>query len=133
MKPHVILLLNADPDVEKALNEVASQRGHELVTARTAAESFRILRDDAKDVKLVIVDIDPEMHGVALLTAVAGFRENVPIVTVTSLEESYMKPLAVRRGAVECLGKPVAANRFAEAIQRHAERERHLGQPDERP
>jgi DNA-binding NtrC family response regulator len=84
-----------------------------------AAESFRILRDDAKDVKLVIIDIDPEMHGVALLTAVAGFRENVPIVAVTSLEESYMKPLAVRRGAVECLGKPVAANRFAEAIQRH--------------
>ena len=27
MNPHVILLLNADPDVEKALNEVASQRG----------------------------------------------------------------------------------------------------------
>ena len=119
MKPHVILLLNADPDVEKALNEVASQRGHELVTARTAAESFRILRDDAKDVKLVIIDIDPEMHGVALLTAVAGLHENVPIVAVTSLEESYMKPLAVRRGAVECLGKPVAAKRFAEAIQRH--------------
>jgi DNA-binding NtrC family response regulator len=119
MNPHVILLLNADPDVEKALNEVASQRGHELVTAHTAAESFRILRDDAKDVKLVIIDIDPEMHGVALLTAVAGFRENVPIVAVTSLEESYMKPLAMRRGAVECLGKPVAANRFAKAIQRH--------------
>ena len=54
MKPNVILLLNADPDVEKALNEVASQRGHELVTARTAAESFRILRDGAKDVKLVL-------------------------------------------------------------------------------
>ena len=79
MKPHVILLLNADPDVEKALNEVASQRGHDLVTARTAAESFRILRDDAKDVKLVIIDIDPEIHGVALLTAVAGLHENVPI------------------------------------------------------
>jgi DNA-binding NtrC family response regulator len=119
MKPHVILLLNADPDVEKALNEVASQRGHELVTARTAAESFRILRDDAQDVKLVIIDIDPEMHGVALLTAVAGLRENVPIVTVTGLEESYMKPLAVRRGAIECIGKPVAANRFAEVIERH--------------
>ena len=43
---------------------MASQRGHELVTAHTAAESFRILRDDAKDVNLVIIDIDPEMHGV---------------------------------------------------------------------
>ncbi|MET0252739.1 MAG: response regulator [Terrimicrobiaceae bacterium] len=93
--------------------------GRALITAPTAAESFRILRDGAKDVKLVIIDIDPEMHGVALLTAVAGFRENVPVVVVTGLEESYMKPLAVRRGAVECLGKPVAANRFAEVIQRH--------------
>src|SRR4029453_11501785 len=109
MKPHVILLLNADPDVEKALNEVTSQRGHELVTAHTAAESFRILRDDAKDVKLVIIDIDPEMHGVALLTAVAGFRENVPIVAVTSLERSYMKPLAMRRGPVGGQEKSVGA------------------------
>ena len=121
MKPQVILLLNADPDVEKALNEVASQTGDELLTARTAAESFRILRDAAKDVKLVVIDIDPEMHGVTLLTAVAGFRENVPIVAVTSLEENYMKPLAVRRGAVECVGKPVAPSRLAETIRRHCE------------
>ena len=119
MKPHVILLLNADPDVEKALSEVASQKGDELVAARTAAESVRILRDDAKDVKLVVIDIDPEMHGVTLFTAVAGFRENVPIVVVTSLEENYMKPLAVRRGAVECLGKPVEPNKLADAIRRH--------------
>ena len=42
MKPQVILLLNADPEVEKALNEVASQTGDELLTARTAVESFRI-------------------------------------------------------------------------------------------
>ena len=119
MKPHVILLLNADPEVEKALNEVASQRGDELVTARTAVESFRILRDGANDVKLVVIDIDPEMHGVTLLNAVAGFRENVPIVVVTSLEENYMKPLAVRRGASECLGKPVEPSRLAEAIRRH--------------
>ena len=121
MKPNAILLLNADPDVEKALNEVVSQSGHGLVTARTAVEAFRILREGAKDVKLVLIDLDPEIHGVALLTAVADLRENVPIVAVTSLEESYMKPLAIRRGAVECLGKPVAASRFAEAIQRCCE------------
>lgn len=119
MKPRVILLVNADPEVQQATEDAVMRTRHGLRTAHTSAEALRMLSEGTDDVDLVILDLDPKVHGVALLAAIAGCCKNVPILIVTSFEEAYMKPLALKRGAAECVGKPVTASRFEQLIREH--------------
>jgi len=39
------------------------------------------------------------------------------VVALTNCEETYMKPLAMGRGAAGCLGKPVNAARFRKLLE----------------
>src|SRR5829696_3098531 len=107
MKPCVILLVNADPEVDRVAKEAVTQAGHDLRTAHTSAEALQLLGRKQFDADLVILDLDPQIHGVALLTAIVACREKVPIIAMTNLEDNYMRPLALGRGAIECFGKPV--------------------------
>ena len=116
MKPHVILLVNADPSVEKAATEAVMETRHGLRIARTSADALRILSEDISDVDAIILDLDPQVHGVALLAAISGFCADIKVIAVTGLEEQYMRPLALNRGAAVCLGKPVTAQAFIDAI-----------------
>ena len=61
---------------------------------------------------MILVDLDPDVHGVTLFSALDECHGKAPVVVLTGCEESYMKPLAIGRGAVACLGKPVTAARF---------------------
>ncbi len=117
MKPHVILLLNADSDIEAAASEAAIASRHGVRTAKTAADAFHALSCGLEDVDAVIVDLDPEIHGAAILSALGGLDPRVPVIAVTSLELSYMEPIARRHGAAICLAKPVAPELLAETLK----------------
>jgi DNA-binding response OmpR family regulator len=87
---------------------------HGLRTIHSASEAFHLLRDGCEDVDLAIIDLDPGMHGAALLEA-AGDR--LPVLVLTSLEENYMHPVATRHGARGCLAKPCTAEKLVAAIE----------------
>ena len=114
MNPRVILLLTTDPVVECAAREAVLATRHGLRVRQSSAEAFRELAEGCADVDVAVIDLDPGMHGAALLAA-AGDR--LPVVVLTSLEENYMQPVAKRHGAVGCLAKPFDAARLREAIE----------------
>ena len=113
MSPRVILLVCADPSVETLVREAAPATRHGLRVVQSSPEAFRQLREGCADVDLAIIDLDPGVHGSAILEA-AGDR--LPVLVLTSLEESYMQPIAARHGAVACLAKPFTAERLAKEI-----------------
>lgn len=113
MNPQVVLLLSTDPFVERVARAAVPATRHGLRVIQSTQEAFRQLHEGCADVDLAIIDLDPGMHGAALLEA-AGDR--LPVIVITSLEENYMHPVAVRHGAVACLAKPFAAERLEEAI-----------------
>lgn len=117
MKPRVILLLNADPDIEAAASAAALASWHGVRTAKTATDAFQVLGGGLDDVDAVIVDLDPEIHGSAILSALDGLDPRVPVIAVTSLERSDMEPIARRHGAAICLAKPVAPELLAETLK----------------
>jgi DNA-binding NtrC family response regulator len=118
MNPRIVLLLNGDPDVERAAEEAVLESRHGLRVARTSRDALGILRDGLDDVDLIIVDLDPSIHGVTLLGAIEGCRDPAPIVALTSLEQEYMRPLAAAKCVAECLGKPVTTAQFEKLIAR---------------
>jgi DNA-binding response OmpR family regulator len=107
MKENIILLVDADGDSLGVVLEAAARTGHTARLVKTSREAFDILKREIRRLDIVIVDVDPGVHGLALLEAISGCAERPPIIVVTALEETYMKPIAAQHGAAACLGKPI--------------------------
>jgi len=114
-----ILLISGDPEIEQAVREAARDAGHGLIVARTAQEAVKAFTRGFAGLRLILVDLDAEVHGVTLFNALDDCHDGVPLVALTSAEESYMKPLAIGRGAADCLGKPLTASRFARLVEEY--------------
>ena len=84
--------------------------------AKTSRDAFRILEDQMPRLDLVVVDVDPGAHGLALLEAISGCADKPPILVITALEETYMQPIALKHGAAACLGKPIAVRRLCSSL-----------------
>lgn len=118
MKAPVILLLNTDAEVEAAAVEAVFASRHGIRVAKTAPDAFQKLEGALDDVDAIIVDLDPKIHGTALLSALDGLGVGVPVIAVTSLEQCYMEPITKRHGAAACLSKPVTPELLAKTIAR---------------
>ena len=122
MKKDAILLVDADGDSDKIVSLAAEDAGRDVLVARTGFEAFRILKDQMPRLALVVVDVDPGTHGLALLEAISACADRPQIVVITGLEETYMEPIAARHGAAACLGKPITLHRLRSTLDEVATR-----------
>ena len=107
-----VFLISDDAEIERAVSDAARGTGHALTVARTSHEAVRLLAHGFQGFTLILVDLDPGVHGVTLFSALDDCHGGAPVVVLTGCEESYMTPLVMGRGAAGCLGKPVTASRF---------------------
>jgi DNA-binding response OmpR family regulator len=115
-KENIVLLVDADSDSEAIVSEAAAGTGRDVLLAKTSRDAFRILEEQMRHLALVIVDVDPGAHGLALLEAISGCADRPPMVVITALEEAYMKPIALEHGAAACLGKPILNEKLSSAL-----------------
>jgi len=107
-------------DEQPALDELgyllsADERVGEVVTAVTATEGLRILRET--DIDAVFLDIQmPGLTGLELAEVLRRFKEAPPVVFVTAHEQHAVE--AFDLDAVDYVLKPVRADRLAEAVRR---------------
>jgi DNA-binding response OmpR family regulator len=116
MKGNTVLLVDADGDSVGIVSQAAVRTGRDVLMARTSREAFRILGDQIQRLDLVIVDVDPGAHGLALLEAISSCADHPQIVVITALEETYMKPISRKHGAAACLGKPITVRRLRSTL-----------------
>lgn len=122
MKENTILLVDADGDCEALVSAAANRAGRKVLAAKTSRDAFRILEDEMHWLDLVIVDVDPGAHGLALLEAITGCADRPQILVITALEEAYMIPIARKHGASACLGKPITVQRLGSALNQVLQR-----------
>lgn len=99
MKNTVILLVDADGDCEEVAAAAAARSGWQTKWARASREAFALFKHHLSDFAVVLVDVDPGAHGLALLEAISGCGERPPMIVLTGLEESYMNAIACEHGA----------------------------------
>ena len=87
----------------------------------TSKEFFHFCREDFENVIAIILEIDPEMHGMAILEASDVCENSPPIIVVSALEDTP-GPVVQRHGAMACLGKPLSFTRLARALDQAVER-----------
>ena len=111
-----VLLISSDLAVAEAALEAVRSTRSALQLASTSGEAFRALSEEVDDVAVVILDLDPVIHGLALLEALAMCEQMPPLLAITDLEEKDIKPIVQQHGGVACIAKPVDAEKLASAI-----------------
>jgi FixJ family two-component response regulator len=122
MKRSVVLVLDADADTARAVASAATTRNCDLRFVQTSKEFFHFCREDFENVIAIILEIDPGMHGMAILEASDVCENTPPIVVVSALEEHCLGPVVQRHGAIACLGKPLSSTQLGRALDQAVER-----------
>ena len=122
MKRSVVLVLDADADTARAVASAATTRNCDLRFVQTSKEFFHFCREDFGNVIAIILEIDPGMHGMAILEASDVCENTPPIIVVSALEEHCLGPVVQRHGAIACLGKPLSFTQLGRALDQAVER-----------
>ena len=117
MKQDTILLVDADGDCEEIVARAATRLRYRVRWIRTSREAFKFLNKEVRDLALIIVDLDPGAHGLAILEAVSACADSAGVVVLTALEESYAGPISRTHGAAACLAKPIDSEKLARTIE----------------
>jgi DNA-binding NtrC family response regulator len=117
MKSKILLVAQGASSSNNVVAEAAVEAGRGLRHASTSHEAFEILADDVDKIDVVIIDVDPGIHSLAVLEALSFRKTAPPIIVVTGFEEMEMAPMAYRHGATACIGKPFVALELAALIR----------------
>ena len=118
MERNTVLLVDADADTVSAVIEAAAETHLDLRFARTSNDAFRLFEGGLEDVAVTVLDVDPGVHGMAVLEALDAWDAAHPVIVVSSLEEAYVRPIALAHGAEFCFGKPVTTESLKNAIEK---------------
>ena len=122
MKRNVVLVLDADADTARAVASAAATGNCDLRFVQTSKEFFQFCSEDFENVAAIVLDVDPGVHGMAILEALDACENTPPIIVVSALEEHRLSSVVQRHGAMACLGKPLSVTRLARAIDQTLER-----------
>ena len=116
MKRRVVLLYTRDRTFDHMLAQALSGTDTIVLVGRTVADALEIVCRRGRELDLVVLDFNPGCRGMALLSAIHGCYETLPIIVVTSEESEPAKAIAYANGARICLRKPLPAGLLASAI-----------------
>ncbi len=104
-----ILLVDADPVIRQELAELLGRVGHDLDHADNAAEALASVRGRRLDLVIAAADL-PGLGGLDLLLALRDSPAAPPVALLSAASDAQTAIGALRRGAVDCLRKPIDAD-----------------------
>ncbi|MGH7389308.1 MAG: sigma-54-dependent transcriptional regulator [Candidatus Rokuibacteriota bacterium] len=111
-----ILIVDDDPVTRRALGDTLTRAGFEVTPAATVAEALRLTAD--AEPALAILDLVlPDGDGIELLGSLRGTWPALPAIVVTAYVEPRSVVEAMRRGALDYLGKPIDPEVLLSAVR----------------
>lgn len=112
----VISVLDDDPYVRAAINNLLESRGYIVHTFASAEEFLR--STDLNDTSCVIADVQmPSVTGIDLLTQMRARGSATPFIFITAFPEESVRVRALKAGATCFLGKPFAASDLMQCLE----------------
>ena len=103
-----ILFVEDSETVRQIVSVGLNERGYKVVTVETGGEAFGAMPLVRPD--LVLLDINlPDIDGYAVCKQIKGdpMSHHVPVVIVTSLDQTGFEIMAIEAGADDFVSKPV--------------------------
>ena len=116
MSSRLILVVDDEEEMRKAIQETLHRKGYETVSARNGREALE--RIDKGGLALVISDVRmPEMDGLILLREARKRAPWLPFLLITAFGTVQQAVQAVKEGASDYLLKPFTAEELLEKIR----------------
>jgi nitrogen regulation protein NR(I) len=115
-----LLVVDDEPGVLYSLERSLRSGDTEVITASTAREGIRLLREMRAD--LVILDVRlPDMSGLDAYDQIRKIDPRLPVVIITAFASTETAIEAMKRGAFEYLLKPLDLGQLREVVDRALE------------
>lgn len=102
-----LLVVEDDDSVRAFVRRALERCGHTILEAEDGAEALDMLRDEAKDVDLVLSDIQmPVMDGIALTLNLARERPELPIMLMTGYAHQRERAHGLDEIVLDVVEKP---------------------------
>lgn len=116
----LVLVVDDEPQILRALKINLSVRGYEVVTAATGAGALRAAAEHRPDV--VILDLGlPDISGIEVLAGLRGWL-TVPVIVLSARTDSADKVEALDAGADDYVTKPFGMDEFLARLRAAARR-----------
>ncbi|MFZ7104921.1 MAG: HD domain-containing phosphohydrolase [Peptococcaceae bacterium] len=119
----MLLIIDDEINIRVTLKEYLEEEGYESLTAATAEEALRILKQ--KNIRVVISDLKmPGMNGLDLLKL---FKKENPqkftqFIMITGFNDTNTMRLGFKEGAIDYLYKPVTLEEVKSAVEKGLEK-----------
>lgn len=114
------LVVDDSLSVRRSMQQLLSDSGYEVRTARDGLEAVELLRERAPDILLVDLEM-PRMNGLELTSFARNFdsTRNTPVIMITSRTTERHKELANEAGVDHVLTKPYQDDELLDLIQHY--------------
>ena len=116
-----ILIIDDDSDMQELLQNWLQTAGYETVTAWDGEQALNSLGQSTFDLALVDY-LMPRMNGLDLLEQIADRRIPVGPLLLTAFHDLGLIVEAMRRGALDCVMKPIPAKNLLLVVDDTMER-----------
>jgi CheY-like chemotaxis protein len=126
-----VLLVDDDPEVVWGVGRCLTRAGYAVSTCGDGSEAIPLLR--SKDFEILVTDIQmPRFNGLALIEWVHRNRPDIRIVAITAFGSPSIQQVALKKGAILYLEKPVDPDMLIEVLaERREKRDTFRGNVDE--
>ncbi len=115
-----VLVVDDDENAQLNIHQYLSNRGFEVIGARTMAEARQWIRQGKADI--IVLDVElPDGYGPNLLDEVASFTPRPPVILITAYGDIEMAVEAMKNGAHDFLEKPFSLAQLEKSVKRAQE------------
>lgn len=104
------ILIGEDDPVQRKMNAMLLTKslGYKVIEAEDGREVLRCLeKSNVGDINAVLLDINmPGMNGLAALKAIRKYRPDLPVLMLTSQDDTQTAVQAIKAGASDFIAKP---------------------------
>ncbi len=124
-----LLLVDADPAERRRVSAIASRAGWTVVGADGLETALALLRGPyGPEVKVALLGNWDRDAAAEVIDALRSCHEGLPVLVLADGESLPLAADAIRAGATDFLGRPVAPERLLEALAAAADRRRPSGE-----
>jgi FixJ family two-component response regulator len=114
-EPSLVSVVDDDESVRESLPDLLRQFGF-AAEAFSSAEAF-LASDVVRTTSCLLLDVAmPGMSGPELQEELIRRQEEIPIVFITALGDTTVRPRLLARGAIACLSKPFSEGDLLDAL-----------------
>ncbi len=105
-----ILVVDDEKAVRAMAKKILEKAGFEVLTASQGREGVQVLRENAKSVSAVLLDLTmPRMDGIEALREMRRIRTDIPIILSSGYNEDYARSLFGANDLADFIQKPYEA------------------------